>query len=66
MSISEVMQTRLSKIESLLSEGHQLTRVGGFAIPKLINSQGRRIRLFFGGPAGFSWAGFFLVINLDV
>ena len=59
MSISEAMQGRLNKIDNILSENYELKRVGQLAIPKLTNNQGKQVRLFFGGPAGFSWAGFF-------
>lgn len=64
MAVSKRMKTRLDKIEQLLASGYSLEKYKYFGsfevpIPILKDPKGKKVNTLFGGPIGFSWAGFF-------
>ena len=50
MGISGVMKRRFIRIDEAINNGYSLGMIDGLAIPRLMNDQGKRVRLFFGGP----------------
>ena len=59
MKLSKQIEVKLDRIAKTIEEGYRLERLKDFAIPTLFNKEGRRVRLIFAGPAGFSISGFF-------
>ena len=59
MQLSKQIEVKLDRIAKTIDEGYRLERFKDFAIPILFNKEGRRIRLIYGGPAGFSISGVF-------
>ena len=59
MQLSKQIEVKLDRIAKTIDDGYRLERFRSLAIPTLFNKEGRRIRLLFGGPAGFSISGFF-------
>jgi hypothetical protein len=64
MTISKRMQGRLKKIETAIKSGYTLEKFRYFDMieapfPVLRDPDGKKVNTLLGGPAGFSWSGFF-------